>query len=742
MTISLRPVILILIAFLTSTAWAQNGLFNAGSVTHGDDNRLRFEVPSSSEYYYVLHRRPALDDVSNEMPVAMQFGEDGVITLTEPLGIAPSQGYYRIQQFPRDFPGDIDDDGIDDVEELSDTTGRLSPFNETESVPFRDGVSRVLSRQMFRDLSYHGLEPSSRDPHLENLEYVKFYLVNANTGNPTVYFQNTVTHRSHPSFGNVVGIRRGGNGEMRGEIVYHPFLSGPGGKPGLYHIQFQPNDDYPFDEVKIAVEMMARNLPFIKNNLVYYLFPRAETVYNREKALYDAAGIPVLREDDVYADISFLPLNPAEGYGLLRLMELDERPNSRDVVLFQGLPNEMPRVGGVITTVAQTPLSHVNLRAIQDNVPNAFIKDAANDETISALIGKYVYYKVDEVGYEIREATLAEVDSHYIDRRPTETQTPIRNLAVTEYRDLDSIDFADSSAFGVKAANMATLHTFGFDEGVVPDGYGLPFYFYDEFMKHNDFYTQVEVMLAESGFRADTETREQTLEAFRDTLKDGTMPNWMTTALTELQGQFPDDTPIRTRSSTNNEDLPGFSGAGLYDSFTHNPDEGHLAKSIKQVYASLWNFRAFEEREFFRIDHAATAMGVLLHPNFKDEIANGVAVTDDPLYQTQGNYYLNTQIGENLVTNPEDQSSPEEVLLSASNSSDYTVVSFSNQVANNEQILTTTRLRELRPMLNTIHSRFRSLYGLSIQAQFAMEMEFKITADGQISIKQARPWVY
>ena len=42
-------------------------------------------------------------------------------------------------------------------------------------------------------------------------------------------------------------------------------------------------------------------------------------------------------------------------------MELDERPTARDVVLYKTLPNEMPRVAGIITEVTKTPLSHVNL---------------------------------------------------------------------------------------------------------------------------------------------------------------------------------------------------------------------------------------------------------------------------------------------------------------------------------------------------------------------------------------------
>ena len=51
-------------------------------------------------------------------------------------------------------------------------------------------------------------------------------------------------------------------------------------------------------------------------------------------------------------------------------------------------------------------------------------------------------------------------------------------------------------------------------------------------------------------------------------------------------------------------------------------------------------------------------------------------------------------------------------------------------------------MTQLRGHLTTIHDSFKALYDPGANEPFAMEIEFKITSENILAIKQARPWVF
>lgn len=696
-------------------------------------------IAASPEFYYVLFG-------PQNRARSLVRGEVGEAVLTEALAAQPAED-YTVRRYPVSQPADQDEDGIDDLTEFDAVPAR-SPFNPTPPLDLIDGASFIPDRVTFDSLAFFSEEPANNNP-LSQREFLKIYVTDNASDSLRLYFMNTRTHEAHVHFADAIGIPTQSNGnsffeDMRGIIVLHPDITGPNGQLGTYTLQFQTFDEYPFEIIERIFEILGANMPFLNGNLTYLpLHRRALDQYNLQRELYDASRIPVLLEGDLYEAIDYLALNATEGYGRLRLMQPGERPNARDIVVYETIPNDLPRVGGIITTVIQTPLSHVNLRALQDDVPNAFIRGVLDDPDFTDLLGQNVYYRADQDEYVIRPASPEEIDAWYDALRPDTVAHPARDLSVIEITDLDDIDFEQHAAFGPKTTNVATMRDFGFPNHTIPDGFGIPLYFYDAFMRHNGFDARAEALLANEDFLSDFELQDELLNDFRDDIEDGEIPVWMFNAFTVLQQSFPEGTNIRCRSSTNNEDLPGFSGAGLYDSKTHKTTEGHIGKTIKEVFASLWTFRAFAEREFFRIDHRDVGMGVLVHPNFKGERANGVGVTIDPVYDTEETYYLNTQVGEDLVTNPEGFSLPEEILLDAdgTGASGYELLRRSNLVPPGEQVLSVVYLDSLRGFMEVIHAEFEDRYMAAASSDFGMDIEYKVDSVGRLVIKQARPWI-
>lgn len=698
--------------------------------------QAQLSIQAQAGKYYLLHAQhsPTFNWITS-----MTMGVDGTMVISEPGGAYPLEN-YTITEHDITAPDDSDADGMDDVTEFNNMPTD-APLNNADPIAFVDGTTSIPDAETFSNLAT--VNNVSWAPFLDGQLYVKFGILDRDTPEPKIYFINSNTYTIHATFFNAIGATVTGD-DSSGEIVFNANDILPNGVIGSYSFNFSFGDAKDFEDTQRTYELLAANMPFLQNNMNHFIGESDENTHLTQYADdFVDSRIDVVLESDVFAEIDYIPFHEAEGYGFFKHMSLDETPGSRDIVLYDALPNSLPRVGGIITSVIQTPLSHVNLRAIQDNVPNAYIADPLSIDSIANLLGGYIYYKVENEQFQIHEATLDEVNAWYEEIRPTEPQIPIRDLSITDILPLDDIEFEMSAAFGAKCSNVATMRSFGFTDGTIPDGFGIPFYYYDEFMQFNHFYEEAQVMIDNPVFQNDINFRIERLKDFRRDIKDAPMPQWMLDDLQAMHDDFPVGTAVRCRSSTNNEDLPGFSGAGLYTSKTQHLDEGHIKKSIKQVYASMWNFRAYEERDFYRVDHFIAAMGVLCHPNFEEEQSNGVGISIDPIYETDSTFYLNTQVGESLITNPDPNSVPEEILLYENplQGAGYLVLRLSNLVNPGELVMDQVYLDEMREYLTEIHDEFAILYDVVGTDGFGMDIEYKVTAQDQLVIKQARPWV-
>lgn len=685
------------------------------------------------------------------------------------------------------------------LKNVQDTEGN-SVFNW--AIAQDKGAIFLQDRQTFEALA-----TTSDVSGVTGVREVKFVISDLDTDQPVLFFINSELTPLHYDFLRNVLLRyqnlsyeqgkpqfsadtyfRENRRHLAGSVVaYDNYQEDQNNKQsGLYTVEFWPTDPVPAVLIKRAYHTLSAAMPFLPVPLAYHPVGNThEQEYNAFAEEFAKENIRTILTDELFGQLEMAILNQGEAYGRLKVINPgDPSPGEDIIAIYTFIPNKLGHVGGIITEEPQTPLSHINLKARQNDTPNAYIKEVHNKPEYIALIDNWVHYTVSNEGVTLEAATEAEALAWLADQIPTEVTIPESNLSHTEPVALTELQYADWVRVGVKAANVAELGKI-LPAGIAPKGYALPFALYHQFMQlprcaedltalcsDNDslsLFQHVERLLNDKAFQQNQQIREQALAELRDTIEKAVAPQALidkieTVRLFWESAGEPFSQKLRVRSSTNNEDLPGFNGAGLYDSYTHKPSEGKLINSIKQVWASLWTDRAFEERRIHRIDHLQTYMGVLIHPNYGDEQVNGVAITKNIYNPGWEGFYINAQYGEISISNPApievDNSLitpiPDEFLMTrfpASISSyawETQFIRHSNiktvygKPVITENVLTATEMVFLRDNLRLIHSHFKTLY--QGDDDFAIDVEFKITetfdeSRGKLAIKQARPWV-
>jgi hypothetical protein len=360
--------------------------------------------------------------------------------------------------------------------------------------------------------------------------------------------------------------------------------------------------------------------------------------------------VPVVFNDQLYEAAPYHAFNKGVAVGVLRHVppnvpesELTFDPN--EIVVLHAPLADITPVAGIISETFSTPLSHVSLRARGWNIPNIGLKNA--DDKIAGLAGKTVYFEARDVDYVLREATPAEIAARDAKAKPKPIELPIADLDATDLAPLTNMRAADVVKFGAKAANLGEIVHAKLPGFQVPMGFGVPFHYYAEAMAKSGLDKQVVAMLADPAFR-DPSVRRQKLAALRDAIVKAPPPDDLVTAVDAALADLThgDDTiGVFCRSSTNAEDLDGYSGAGDYDTVPNMKGTAAVVHAIQQVWASVWNVSAFEDRSHAGIDHAKVYGAVLVQIGV-DATAAGVLVTQHPTDPSdERNYTINAKSG-------------------------------------------------------------------------------------------------
>ncbi len=441
----------------------------------------------------------------------------------------------------------------------------------------------------------------------------------------------------------------------------------------------------------------------------------------------------------------------------------------QDILVTDEAPLDIETIiSGIVTGTRQGELSHLNVRSQARGTPNCYVKGGY--ELLAPYEGKLVQLSCDATQATVVDITPEEAQACWEGLRPEPVEVVPPDLDWTDLVGLLDLPTADAAErrvgvgrYGAKGTNLATLY-----QRIAPElqleGFLIPFHYYDAFVAANGLADTIASDLSDPQFLTDGAVRRERLTALRAAMEaapcDPELIAAIETAILDVYGT--DDTMVRFRSSSNAEDALQFSGAGLYDSTSvcladetdgdtigpsHcDPDranERDVCRGLTKVWASLWSMKAYEERAWYGIDQHQVAMGILVDTRTKNELANIVAFSGNPLLAGDDRYLVNAQIGELDVVSAAPGVWPEKVLLTVEDGQVTLIERLrgSTELPDGQWVLDDTQLRQLGADLSTIVAVYPIDEVVPPTAVVLLDTEWKVRDDGQLIVKQVRPFL-
>ncbi|RSM47868.1 phosphoenolpyruvate synthase [Amycolatopsis balhimycina DSM 5908] len=411
------------------------------------------------------------------------------------------------------------------------------------------------------------------------------------------------------------------------------------------------------------------------------LFKPANQLQERLVRAIPASELPRVFAHELFSTAPFVALNPGTVTGRLRAFRTEAEyraatPAWTDIIVMDRVPDDIPRLSGIVNARHTTPLSHTNVLATGWQIPNAVQLGALAEIERRGLDGKWVEYTVDTQASsisltEVAAPAEAAPPAWYAQRvtleEPEAGHSPIVNLT--------RLRASDRHRYGTKAANLGELHhvlahgsqrLLGFyqvprpprdnllpylarlldvapeadlaaaarrllDEHIrVPRGVALPFSLQRRFLESSPRIQQA-IGKLKMALELDGREIEPLCVELQGLIRSARLPGALAGEIdSALVSQLAGVRAFVVRSSSNAEDLAGFSAAGIYESLNHVTTAERIFAGVKEVWASLVSVRSVRLRHQAGISLDECFMGVVIQEQVPADFG-GVLVTTNPM---------------------------------------------------------------------------------------------------------------
>ena len=400
---------------------------------------------------------------------------------------------------------------------------------------------------------------------------------------------------------------------------------------------------------------------------------------------------------EIYATSIFISLNAGVSEGRIRIFATEDDFRKAhdtiewyDIVVMNRVPDDVPRVSGMINADFTTPLSHTNILATGWKIPNCIQRDIFLTIKNEELDGKWVHF---EVSSNFSAAKITPVLEPKDLKEPVWVMQTIMletpDVEDTKIRSLQDLRMFDRYKYGTKAANIGEMmyvlrhgsnrilgfyrvkrpprdnllphlaNFLGVSEASdlvkagskflssflkIPRGVAIPFSLQRQFLESSPQIQQA-IGKLKMALELDAHEIDSLCITLQNLILKTRMPDYMreeidSMIIQELSGVG----TFVVRSSSNAEDLENFSAAGIYESVNHITTTENIFEGIKQVWASLVSARSVRLRQQSGISLDQSYMGVIIQEEVETGMG-GVMVTKNPMDKMDfRNTYINVSL--------------------------------------------------------------------------------------------------